>query len=532
MRNAVQQYFTARPATGYTIAAILLLPALLIHLGLMPVTADEPTRAVVSLEMILGENWLVPTINGHPYLNKPPLYNWLLAVIFNISGSATESVIRLPVIVSVIIFAVVIWLFARKRTGDRVALVAGLAFVTGGRILFYDSMLGLIDIPYALVTFVSFICIYEFSMRRNYLVLFISSWALAATGFLMKGLPSVLFQALTLTAFLAAEKKAGKLLSVQHLAGLGLFILILASYYIPLSMHAPLGQYIGRLWSESAGRTPLEQGRGPTLLHLLTFPFKQLWYLAPWSLLILSFFRKKAVRGIFRDPFTRFLALTFLVNIPVYWISPGSHPRYLFMLYPLLCILLVKAYHDAKQAGSQTVSLVRSILLFAGGFTAAALGLLPFLEKTGKTDHLLWISLPAFIISAILVMLFKLDRKNDLVHLASLLLAFRVVFNLVVLPVRYHESREVLQKEQALTVAGITLGKELYFARHCTISHETTYYIERERREILRSHSMETGRDKYFIRVDKDPLKKNEKVIYEFETRWKRTPLRLVQFLP
>lgn len=63
----------------YIIIFTLLIPALFINLGKMPLSSDEPTRSVVALEMNLSGNYVTPTINGDYYYNKPPLYNWILA---------------------------------------------------------------------------------------------------------------------------------------------------------------------------------------------------------------------------------------------------------------------------------------------------------------------------------------------------------------------------------------------------------------------------------------------------------------------
>ena len=46
---------------------ILVVPAYFANLGLMPLWADEPTRALVALEMYFNQEFLVPTINSAYY---------------------------------------------------------------------------------------------------------------------------------------------------------------------------------------------------------------------------------------------------------------------------------------------------------------------------------------------------------------------------------------------------------------------------------------------------------------------------------
>ncbi|MEL7375863.1 MAG: glycosyl transferase, partial [Bacteroidota bacterium] len=64
------------------IFGLLLLPALLWNLGIMVFIDDEAIRALVAQEMIWSGDYLVPTMHGDPYLNKPPLWNWILTLSF------------------------------------------------------------------------------------------------------------------------------------------------------------------------------------------------------------------------------------------------------------------------------------------------------------------------------------------------------------------------------------------------------------------------------------------------------------------
>src|SRR5271169_3351566 len=38
--------------------------------------ADEPRYAQVAREMLDRNDWVLPTLNGKPWLEKPPLYYW------------------------------------------------------------------------------------------------------------------------------------------------------------------------------------------------------------------------------------------------------------------------------------------------------------------------------------------------------------------------------------------------------------------------------------------------------------------------
>ncbi|MGC9526737.1 MAG: ArnT family glycosyltransferase [Limnospira sp.] len=56
---------------------------------------DEGIVAQVARELVDGNNWLHPTLNGGPYLNKPPLVHGLIAIFYAIAGQ-NEWTARLP----------------------------------------------------------------------------------------------------------------------------------------------------------------------------------------------------------------------------------------------------------------------------------------------------------------------------------------------------------------------------------------------------------------------------------------------------
>ena len=83
----LDNYLQSNPGKVFFFLLILAIPAFFINLGLQPLFADEPTRADVALEMILSGNYVVPVIGGEYYYNKPPVYNWVLAFFYLLSGS-------------------------------------------------------------------------------------------------------------------------------------------------------------------------------------------------------------------------------------------------------------------------------------------------------------------------------------------------------------------------------------------------------------------------------------------------------------
>jgi 4-amino-4-deoxy-L-arabinose transferase-like glycosyltransferase len=78
---------------GLFVASLILW---LIGLGNLPLRDwDEGTYAIVAREIYRTGNWLYPTIQGDPFLLKPPLMQWLIAMCYHIGG-VQEFTTRFP----------------------------------------------------------------------------------------------------------------------------------------------------------------------------------------------------------------------------------------------------------------------------------------------------------------------------------------------------------------------------------------------------------------------------------------------------
>ncbi|MEO0727709.1 MAG: glycosyl transferase, partial [Bacteroidota bacterium] len=83
------------------ILILVLIPlAFLVNLGVQPFIDDEGNRATVALEMIWSGNFITPTLHGEYYYNKPPLWNWILALSMWIHGGASEWAVRFPAVLA------------------------------------------------------------------------------------------------------------------------------------------------------------------------------------------------------------------------------------------------------------------------------------------------------------------------------------------------------------------------------------------------------------------------------------------------
>lgn len=484
--NRFLQFLQGNPMILPVISLLMLIPALFINLGLMPLISDEPTRAIVTLEMIISGNYVTPTINGEFYYNKPPLFNWILSGFIRLSGRQDEFIFRLPTVISLVLTGLVIFLFSKKVLGKFNALLAALMLITSARILFWDSFQGLIDITYSLITFTSFAVLYHYTARRKFLLMFLLTYLLTATGYMMKGLPSLAFQGISLIGWLWYAKEFRKLFTWQHLAGIGIFLLITGTYYFVYLQSNSLQDVFATLFDQS---NRINQPQGTLLSwigHLFVFPLQMSYEFAPWTLFLLLLIRRDVRRKILADDFIRFCLLIFASNIVIYWISADMRPRYLFMLFPLLFMILVKAYHEAGILNTGVFRLFNRIfpvLAFAG---TLSLLVYPFWNETSHISGV-WYIVPALFLFSLTASVLSVKMPAYRLWLFILvMLTVRTGFNIFNLPARYVSYPDAGYRQGAIEAARLSEGLDLYILGSTPFNHDASFYISRERMQIVK----------------------------------------------
>ena len=121
------------PPRGATILLALTAALLLLRLGQVPLLGpDEPRYARVAVEMHRAHEWVRPTLQGEPWLEKPPLYYWLAGAAFSLLGE-NETAARLPSVAAAVWMVGVTALVGARLFGGAVGLHAG--FVLGLSVL-------------------------------------------------------------------------------------------------------------------------------------------------------------------------------------------------------------------------------------------------------------------------------------------------------------------------------------------------------------------------------------------------------------
>ena len=126
--------------------AIVLYLTLFYQLGnLAFIGADEPRYARIAEEMNLRSDYLTPTLNSRPWLEKPPLLYWLAAASFQCFG-VSEWAARLPVALLAVLTTLLVGLLALHLAGWWAALFTVLILPTSGLFFIYGRAASM-DMP-------------------------------------------------------------------------------------------------------------------------------------------------------------------------------------------------------------------------------------------------------------------------------------------------------------------------------------------------------------------------------------------------
>jgi len=186
------------PPTRHALLVILIALAALLHVVTVG-TGDlysetEGQYAGAAREMVASHNWLLPTNNGIPRLQKPPLLYWLIIASYKILG-VNEAAARLPLALAVVATVALIFLIGEKLSDYWRGFIAGLIYLS----FCGTFLLARIVMPEPLVTaFIAgamFCGICGYERRRHRRMWFAGVWVFAALACLTKGVLGIVYPA-------------------------------------------------------------------------------------------------------------------------------------------------------------------------------------------------------------------------------------------------------------------------------------------------------------------------------------------------
>ncbi len=216
-------------------AAFLLLTFGIGHYGLFE--PHEGHFAGVAREMVLRGDWITPTLNGAPYLNKPPLLYWLIASSYQLFG-IHEFAARLPVALAGWVGVAIAFLWSRQLWGEIAsrAVVVFLSTSIGWFIfahqLLIDELLGVLLLGMAY-------CLWRLILHPQSRPFFVAVYLLLGLAILAKGILALAFWITCCGATALAQRRWKTLVLFRPVLGLGIVTAVVLPWFIAMERANP-----------------------------------------------------------------------------------------------------------------------------------------------------------------------------------------------------------------------------------------------------------------------------------------------------
>jgi 4-amino-4-deoxy-L-arabinose transferase-like glycosyltransferase len=407
--------FRLTPVQARVFIALLWAGIYLPGLGILQLQHEEPRRALPGLHMLASGDWLVPRVGSDPYLRKPPLLNWAIAVSCKLSGGPSEWAVRLPSVLATLALALtIVGVGGSRWLGQEGGLIAAIFFLVNLTMV-ESGRLAELEALYVAFTGIALV-LWMTSWRQETgpWHLWLSPAPFLALGMLTKGPTHLVFYYGVVLPVLLFGNDARSLLHPAHWLSLVLIVGALLCWAIPCSLavgdHNPAGVW-HFWWSQLASRASTESSQHFRLSAWLLNGPQTLKNFLPWTLLLPLLWRKETLAmlaGPSVSSNSRDLALFrgarwgMVATVVLMILLPNGSPRYLYPLIVVPCLLLGRALTVAD--GSSNPDWLApawrrfNLLLLTTVSLSVAGG--PFFAR-GEGKLLIWICLEGVLAAAI-----------------------------------------------------------------------------------------------------------------------------------
>lgn len=359
------QSSAGEPPRVASLALLVILPALLLYpcLGFHLLEPDEGRYAEIPREMLVRGDWVVPHLQSEPYLDKPPLMYWLVALSFKLFGVSAASARLVPALaVHGCILAT--YLFGCRFLGERRAMRGALllsvmpGLVGIGRLLTLD---GLLTCWVVLGQFAGFAYLRD---RGRY-----SGWMCAVAcglGVLTKGPIALILVLMPLTIWTMLHPASARRPNIRAMAALASVVLAInLPWYVLISLRQP-GFLKYFFWQHNVERflTPFD--------HL-----QPVWYYGPillFGLMPATLWLWPAIKSLFgadatqRSPELAYCLICGGFCVLFFSLSGSKLPTYILPAFPPLALALGALLHDEDKPRGSLVILSWAVLFGAAHF--------------------------------------------------------------------------------------------------------------------------------------------------------------------
>jgi len=347
---------------------------------------DEGMHAAIAQTMLLTGDWVTPAFNGEPFLDKPPLSNWMTAVSFRLLG-LTEFAARLPVALCALACLLVTYLAGRKVYSEITGFLAACVLATS---LYFLALSRYVqyDVPFTLFTTLAIFCYVSMWSTDRPRSFVIGLYAVMGLAVLVKGPLGAVIPGLAIAAHLLLTRKFRLLSRVLDPVGIAVFVLIAVPWIAMMERANPgylsyflVQQHFANLFGQVSGY--IARHPEPFYYYLPA----TLIALIPWSLVL-----PQAIYNTVRheddggDGLPMFLVIWLAVTLAVLSLATSKLSNYVLPLLPAAAILIGRDFerlYDGSRGDRQPV-----LAVLTAGSAVALFALTLFVIVADPWTHL------------------------------------------------------------------------------------------------------------------------------------------------
>lgn len=278
--------------------AALYLPGL----GGPELKGEEGRRILPALEMLKTGEWVLPVMEGQPYVRKPPLINWVIVASVSVAGTISEFTVRLPSALSVLALALAGAVLLRSFIAGpgatasdqaRAALLLGIMLLLHAG-MFSKGRLAEIEALYVALTGIAIaLWLHLWREEASPWLTCTLPWFWLGLGLLAKGPPHLFFFYGVVVAVLWQARALRELWHPAHAVGVALML----GVFLPWAL-AVKGKLAAVKTEVKAGATWMDQLTERfsfeqfNAVDWLTGPLWALLIILPWGLVLPFFWRR------------------------------------------------------------------------------------------------------------------------------------------------------------------------------------------------------------------------------------------------
>ncbi|MFN3467524.1 MAG: ArnT family glycosyltransferase, partial [Candidatus Brocadiales bacterium] len=310
---------------------------------------DEGEYAQISQEMLESGDWVVPRMNDQPTAQKPPLFNWAVAIVSLPLGEVTEVTARLPSALGGLAGVLATyWLGLTLFNNRRTALFSAMALTTSP-IYFHQARWVQVDMLLcAFITLSLSLFYYGYTNpivgARCNVPLLLGSLCMGL-GVLTKGPMAVLLPFLTIAIFLALQGKIKEFLNLPK-TDFALYLGVIFGVSLPwylASYQRGGADFTRELILKHNFKMYLEtwSHSQPIYYYLWNLP----WEFAPWVVFLPSAVYQLFLNG--KERPQRDFLLAWAVGMFCFFsLAQAKQAKYLLPMMPALALMVGRFWEE------------------------------------------------------------------------------------------------------------------------------------------------------------------------------------------